>query len=246
MFTFDLKSAYLQIPLAEECKKYFGFSIEDDQGNSILFSYENLPFGYNDAARCLTKVMRSPLHRWRSMGIPVFLHIDDGFSNAKPKDRCFMNFVQVRSDLVSYGLLTSEPKCAWGARLRLTWTGFEWDTLNFKSWVPEQKLEKALEKIRQLKEKKGGWVMVRELASVVGLLGSFQPAMGDIARFYTRSMLTQVAEVSEAGGWKAKLCLSERALGELDFWEKNMRGINGHRMRKEDKVIRVYHDMNLI
>ena len=31
LFSFDLKSAYLQIPLAEEYKKYFGFRIDEGE-----------------------------------------------------------------------------------------------------------------------------------------------------------------------------------------------------------------------
>ena len=39
--------------------------------------------GFNDAARVLTKLMRSPIKHWRAQGISVFLHIDDGFQLCK-------------------------------------------------------------------------------------------------------------------------------------------------------------------
>ena len=32
LFSFDLKSAYLQVPINENFTKFFGFSIEEDDG----------------------------------------------------------------------------------------------------------------------------------------------------------------------------------------------------------------------
>ena len=241
MFCFDLKSAYFQIPMHEDYKKYFGFKVEGEEGNIEYFTYEMLPFGLNDAARCLTKVLRAPLHRWRKMGITVFIHIDDGFSMGNCKEQVIEDSKQVRDDLLKYGLLISEKKCSWGARQTLEWTGFVWNTTLFQLFVPECKLDRALEKVESLKKKEGRWLPVKELASLSGLLGSFGPAMGNIARFHTRAMLTQIAEVTEEKGWKSKLLLSSRVISELDFWKRNMLRLNGYRMRKKDQVMKVDH-----
>ena len=70
-------------------------------------------------------------------------------------------------------------------------------------------------------------------------MGSLRLAMGEITRFYTRSMLTQLVEVTEQFGWSGKLYLSDRAVGELLHWRNNLRKCNGHSMRKEDKVLQV-------
>ena len=63
--------------------KYFGFAIDLEDGSRKYFQYLNLPFRLNDACRVLTKLLRSPLDRWRKMGIKVFIHVDDGFGIVK-------------------------------------------------------------------------------------------------------------------------------------------------------------------
>ena len=65
LFSFDLKLAYLQVPINSNFTELFGFSIEEDDGKKRFFYYKNMPFGLNDACRVLTKLLRSPLERWR-------------------------------------------------------------------------------------------------------------------------------------------------------------------------------------
>ena len=234
-FAFDLKSAYHQVPLHEDYQKYFGFAIEGEQGEKEYFCYCVMPFGLNDASRVLTKVLKSPLERWRAMGIQCFIHLDDGLSFSSTKSECLRASAQVRGDLQSYGLLISEKKCSWGARQSIRWTGFIWDLKNFKLWVPEEKLGRAEVEVKALKQKVGK-VQIRTLAKVVGLLGSFALAMGDIVRFRTRALMCNIARVTENGNWGAMTELGSRERDELGFWEQRLRSLNGYRMRKEDRV----------
>ena len=48
MFSFDLRSAYLQIKVNTNFIKYFDFVIEEEDGRKRYFQYFNLPFGLND------------------------------------------------------------------------------------------------------------------------------------------------------------------------------------------------------
>ena len=58
-----------------------------------------MPFGYKDASRILTKVMRTPICRWRMMNIPSFTHIDDGLGFKKTKEENREAAERVRKDL---------------------------------------------------------------------------------------------------------------------------------------------------
>ena len=71
---------------------------------------------------------------------------------------------------------------------------------------------------------------VRELAKVAGVIGSFTLAMGNVARFYTRGMLTQVAEMAGRAGWESHGLMERRVVEEIMFWKKNLRRLNGWRM----------------
>ena len=115
--------------------------------------------------------------------------------------------------------------------------GFVFDTVKFQLTVPEVKLARAAKAVEDMLERRHGLVLTKELASVAGLLGSFNLAMGSVTRFHTRGMMTKLVEVTELWGWSGKLVLGERVVEELRFWKENMVAMNGHRMRKEDKVI---------
>ena len=124
-FSFDLKSAYLQVKLNDNFLQYFGFALDFEDGLRRYFQYLNLPFGLNDACRVLTKLPRSPLDRWRRRGIRVFIHVDDGFGIVKGRDNTVRASNEVRWDLDLYGLLSTEEKSEWGARRNIVWTGLE-------------------------------------------------------------------------------------------------------------------------
>ena len=64
--------------------------------------------------RVLTKLMKSPLERWRSKGIKVFIHVDDGLGIVRGRSEALEASRTVRKDLGRYGLLASEEKSAWG------------------------------------------------------------------------------------------------------------------------------------
>ena len=237
MASFDLKSAYLQVPVNENFVKYLGFAVETEDGRKVYFKYLMMPFGLNDAARVLTKLMRSPLERWRAMGFKCFIHLDDGFIFCSSKEEAIEASRRIRQDLISYGLLISESKCSWGARRVLEWTGFVFDTERFRLWVPEAKLERAQGKVETLFRASSAEVPIRELASLAGLLVSFGPAMGDVVRFNTRAMMIRIAEVTDSRGWSAKVRLGDRVVEELRFWKDNLSLVNGQIMRKQDKVM---------
>ena len=244
MASFDLKSANLQVPVNENFVKYLGFAVETEKEVKVFYKYKMMPFGLNDAARVLTKLMRSPLERWRSMGIKCYIHLDDIFVFCGSKEETKEASGRVRQDLISYGLLISESKCSWGARMTLEWTGFIFDTKNFQLWVPEAKLQRAEGKVAGLIRVSLACVPIRDLASLAGLLVSFGPAMGDVVRFNTRAMMMRIAEVTDSQGWSARVRLGERLVEELCFWRDNLSLVNGQLMREEDRVLSVgTHEM---
>ena len=78
---------------------------------------------------------------------------------------------------------------------------------------------------------------VRELAKVAGVIGSFMLAMGNVATFYTRRMLTQVAEMAGRAGWESSDLMEKRVLEEIVFWRNNLRSLNGWRMHDMEDVV---------
>ena len=72
---------------------------------------------------------------------------------------------------------------------------------------------------------------IRQVAGLVGLLGSFYLAMGPRSRFHTRGLMTFVASQVQKLGWDGWAVLDTQCKVELSFWIENLRSINGAPMR---------------
>ena len=121
---------------------------------------------------------------------------------------------RVRKDLRKYRLLVSEDKSEWGARREIVWTGLVWDIVRFKLFVPEEKLQRAEDLVKEMLRKSSELMKVRMIAKIAGLLGSFTLAMGSVARFYSRGMLSQVARTVNKEGRESSCIPDERVVGE--------------------------------
>ena len=97
------------------------------EGEVRLFRFRAMPFGYRDASRILTKVMRTPVCKWRKAGVPSFIHIDDGLCFKDTKQEAREAAKMVKDDLDRLGLVTSPEKCQWDPVQRFVWfpVGFE-------------------------------------------------------------------------------------------------------------------------
>ena len=112
-----------------------------------------------------------------------------------------------------------------------------WDTVGFKLWVTEEKLARAEGLLEDLWKRRRERVGVKEIARVAGVIGSFTLSMGNVARFYTRGMLQQVADMSERARWRCNGRMEKRVLDEISFWIKNLRSLNGWTMRDTEEVV---------
>ena len=99
MFLFDLKSAYHQIKVNRNFIKYLGFVIEEEDGRKQYFQYLSLQFGLNDTMRVLTKMMKSPLEKWRGEGMKVFIYVYDGLRIVRGREKGLEASMEVREEL---------------------------------------------------------------------------------------------------------------------------------------------------
>jgi hypothetical protein len=104
-----------------------------------LFRFRAMPFGYRDASRILTKVMRTPVCKWRKAGVPSFIHIDDGLCFKDTKQEAREAAKMFKDDLDRLGLVTSPEKCQWEPVQRFVWCGFQWYLKEFRVEVTEEK-----------------------------------------------------------------------------------------------------------
>ena len=177
---YDLKSAFHHIPVMEKHRKFLGFEVTME-GEAKLFRFKAMPFGYKDASRILTKVMRTPICRWRRAGIQSFIQFDNGLGFKNTKDEAREAAKMVKEDLEKLGLVTSVEKCQWEPVQRFVWCGFLWDLKEFRVEVTEEKKDRIKAMAKELLGK--SLVTAKEAAAFTGLVISCAPAVGRSARF---------------------------------------------------------------
>ena len=106
LWAFDLKSAYHQIPIFEGHCKYLGFSAKMNCKKQF-FCFKILPFGLNNIARVLTKMMKYPLGRWRSQGARSYIHLENDIGTIYGVRPAQEMLDRVRIDLIYLGLQAS-------------------------------------------------------------------------------------------------------------------------------------------
>ena len=200
-FFYDLKSAFHHIAIIEKHRKFLGLAIVEN-GVERIFRFKQMPFGYKDASRILTKVMRTPIMRWRLADCPSFIHIDDGLGFKATKEEARRAAEMVRKDLEILGLVVSPEKCQWEPVQEFSWCGFQWNLKEFTVSVTEEKQERIKKMAEELFGAKG--VKVRDMAGLTGLVISCSLAVGRSARFYTRFSVAWCQGLVDEFGWGAQ------------------------------------------
>ena len=231
MFSFDLKSGYHHVDIAEVHHKYLGFAWEGE-----FYVFTVLPFGLSTACYIFTKLMRPLVRYWRARGVRIVLYLDDGLGAASGSQATTEASKLVQTTLGQAGFVTHPSKSKWEAVQRLSWLGFVIDTELGQIEIPQEKLQCLKGMIQQTLQ--AGKVQARLLASVVGKIISMGLAFGPVSRFMTRSLY---AVLESRTAWCERLVLSEVARAELRFWELSMDGCNSQPIWRSPSAMRVVY-----
>ena len=148
MFIFDLKSGYHHIEVAQESKKYLGFSFIFNHVTRYL-EFSVLPFGLTTAPYIFTKVLKPLVTHWRSSGIFIALYLDDGLIVVpKPNTTHLYNrhtttalevSKHVKIDLFRAGLVYNDGKSNWEPNSSIQWLGMIWDNTRYIESPPKMR-----------------------------------------------------------------------------------------------------------
>ena len=236
-FFYDLKSAYHHVAIIEKHRKFLGLSVKIN-GKERYFRFTAMPFGYNDASRILTKIMRTPLSKWRASGIPSYIHIDDGLGFMGSKKEAEKAAKVVRSDLKELGLVLSEEKCQWDPVQCFEWCGFLWNLAEFRVEVPSDKLARIKEMARELVD--SNIVSARQTAAFTGLVIACAPAIGRSARFFTRITVAWCQSLVDENGWGAQGEMPKWVKEEVSFWITRLEEFSGQPIRHSASILEYY------
>ena len=86
MFSFDFKSGYHHMDIAQEHQTFLGFSCKDpDSNNEVFYVFTVLPFGLSTAAYIFTKLLKPVEKHWRLQGTCIATFLDDGWPTVRDK-----------------------------------------------------------------------------------------------------------------------------------------------------------------
>ena len=231
LFSFDLKSGYHHVNVADIHQKYLGFSWKDK-----YFVFTVLPFGLCTACYLFTKLMRPLVRYWRGQGLRVVVYLDDGLcavNGLGPADEA-SQLVQRTQDQA--GFVVHPGKSVWKPTQRLVWLGFVVDMSLGQIEVPESKIAT----LRRLLEfaKQSDRVKAKFLASMLGKIMSMSITFRPVSRFMTRSLY---AVMESRQSWCEPLQLSEEAKAELYFWSTSLEVYNAQPIWHSPSAVRVVY-----
>ena len=233
MFSFDLKSGYHHIDVAQKHRKYLGFSWE---GN--VYRFVVLPFGLSSAPYVFTKMMHPLVRLWRSKGLKAVVYLADGICALQNEIEARTASNWVKDTLMKAGWVYNETKSVWAPTRRLQWLGFDLDLGQGCISVPAKKVESL--KTNLVLALKQPNLRAKFIASLVGKIISMSLALGPVDRFMTRALYS-VLETRRA--WCDILSVPPEAREELLFWVESLQEYNSQPIWHSPSAVRcVYSD----
>ena len=216
LFSFDLKSGYHHVDIAEVHHTLLGF-----QWEGAYYVFTVLPFGLATACYMFTKLLRPLVRFWRKQGIRITLYLDDGLAVASSKTKALEASSLVKTTLEQSGFVAHPEKSQWTPVQQLTWLGFVIDLAAGKIEVPVGKIQALQESVDRIRAEKE--VTAKMVASLVGRIIAMSIAVGPVSSFMTRSLY---AVINSRSSWYEKLQLPAEAQLKLNFWKNSITDYN--------------------
>ena len=150
VITFDLKSGYHRIEIAQEHQKYLGFKWFNAEGTITTYVFCVLPFGLSTAPYVFTKVTRVLLRRWREWGIRCQLYMDDGSGGHSTVEGARVVAKQMKADLLRAGFVPNEQKSQWEPSQTVEMLGMRIDLKEGRIFATERRVARLKECLARL------------------------------------------------------------------------------------------------
>ena len=216
----DMEQAYFHIPIHAESQKFLKF-----YWNGHLYKFVCLCFGLASAPYVFTKVLKPVFSYFRQIGIRCSYYIDDSLTMNKDKETCKNNTDTVVHILTSLGFSINDKKSVLVPTQRIVFFGFVIDTVLFRVFLTEEKLEKIRKQAEKLLKTK--LVVVRHLASFIGLLVNAFNAVLEAPLHYRSLERDKLTGLCSDSNFDNSIQLSISSRNDIIWWLNNVRDKNG-------------------
>ncbi|KAK5985976.1 reverse transcriptase [Trichostrongylus colubriformis] len=216
MTTFDLKSGYHHVRIAEQSQNFLGFS-----WNSKFFKFTVLPFGLSSAPHIFTKILRPLIKKWRGEGKGVAIYLDDGLIWANSRSGCKATSEGIRKELKEFGWFEAEQKSVWSPSSKATWLGFDIDLNSFEISISKDRIEGASSTLQRMLQDRAPSLHARMRWE--GSLASMSLVISDNDKRRTRAITTAIAEAqSSECALSYRWSLSTKEKRDIYFWSERL------------------------
>lgn len=239
MASIDLRDAYFSVPIHSSYQKYLKFS-----WNGILYKFVCLPFGLRSAPFLYTKILKPVYAFFRQQNIRCSYYIDDSLDMNKDSSVCRANTVNMINTLEGLGFTINWEKSVLVPTQRIKFFGFIIDSVQFKIFLTEEKVQKVFLKAGKLME--NGVIVIRELASFIGLVINAFHAVLQAPMHYRDLERDKIRGLGSSMDFDNTIVLSRDGVHELQWWLKNIRSCNGKDIRPKPVNITCRTDASLL
>jgi hypothetical protein len=223
MFSFDLKSGYHHIDIANEFQTYLGFSWKFEKSEHVrYFVFTVLPFGLSTAPYIFTKVVRPLESYWRLHGIKITIFLDDGLVIENNYESCKVLSLKIKHDLDRAGFVSNDEKSIWEPCQNIIWIGLSWNTLEGCIRITECRLRNFFEHIESIISN-DYVISARQLSSFTGKIISTGAVVGNVSRIMTRHCSMSIVAAQD---WDSAFKLDQYSVNEIEFWRENLSAAN--------------------
>jgi hypothetical protein len=213
----DLDSGYWHVPIHPDHWTYLGVHQEGVDGEDEFWVWKVLCLGLRDAAHIFTRLLRPLMAEMRKRGMRGQIYIDDKWTLGRTFSECLYWEGEVKTLFQKAGWVFKPSKRSGDPSQVCQFLGLVLDSRDLTFNIPPSKIEKIQGLCRELI--RCHWVLVRRVASLVGLLQSVRLATGPIVAVLTRSLYYAVAV---APYWSSYIKLDCMAVFELKWWASNI------------------------
>lgn len=161
----------------------------------------------------------------------------------KDRDVCRSNALKISETLESLGYTINREKSVCIPTQRIVFFGFIIDSVLFKVFLPEKKVQKIIRLAKRLLIR--GMVVVRLLASFIGLIINAFYAVLEAPLHYRALERDKVAGLGISRDFDRNIFLSESSVSEINWWINNVEKKNGKLIRQKKSTVTLQTDASL-
>lgn len=216
MTSVDLKDAYYSVPIAHTDRLFLRFWWRD-----VLYEFKAMPNGLALAPRKFTKLLKPVFAKLRDMGHASTSFIDDSMQVSVSYDQCLDNVLATIELLMSLGFVVHPEKSVFTPSQRIVYLGFIIDSFQMMVFLTQERTDSILALCKSLH--KANYVLIRDLARVIGKIISTFPAVRYGPLFYRLLEENKKAALKDSkGDYDCYTQLTDQARSELKWWLDNI------------------------